>query len=183
MAARVEERRKDFSGEDLLLGDDFRGALLNVEAGLAWCSLSAFGRTPFRDPFLEAAVENRDLLRPEMVEHEPAPSRRPGRRIVIDDDPVAAADSEPLHRRSEVRGRGQHVRGRVRAVGNLVDVEEARAGNVRRQIFLAAAAPARRHVPAGIDDDEIRVLKVLREPFRGNERVHGARIGLRLRSC
>ena len=67
----------------------------------------------------------------EVAEHEPAARRGAHRRIVIDDDAVVAADPEPLHRRSEIGGRRQHVRRGVRAVADLVDVEEARAGDVR----------------------------------------------------
>jgi hypothetical protein len=36
---------------------------------------------------------------------------------------------------------------------------------MRFHIFLMAAPPARRHVPAGVDDDEIGFAEVFAEPF------------------
>ena len=87
--------------------------------------------------------------RAEMAEHEPAARGGPRRRIVVDDDAVVAADAEPLHRRAELLRRRQHVRRRVRLVGDRVDVEEARAGDVAGEIFVVPAAAGRGHVPAG----------------------------------
>src|SRR5205823_5404526 len=61
----------------------------------------------------------------------------------------------------------------IRPIAELVDVKEAGAGDVRGKIFLAPAAAARRHVPAGIHDHEIGLAEVRRQPFGRNERVHG----------
>ena len=132
----------------LLLGDDFAARSPASNRAARGARLAALGRPAFGEPFLEAAVEDRDLLGAEMAQHEPAARRGAHRRIVVDDDAVVAADAEPLHRRAELCAPRQHVRRRVRRVADLVDVEEARAGDVRREIFVAAAAPARRHVPA-----------------------------------
>ena len=61
-------------------------------------------------------------------------------------------------------------------IGQLVDVEKARAGNVGVQIFLASVPSAGRHEPARIHDRQIGLAKMLREPGGGNQRVHGAAI-------
>ena len=66
--------------------------------------LAALGRPAFGEPFLQAAVEDRDLLGAEMAKHEPAPRRGSDRRIVIDDDAVVTADAELLHRLAELGG-------------------------------------------------------------------------------
>ena len=83
-----------------------------------------------------------------------------------------AADAEPLHRRAEIGGARQHVRRGIRAVADLVDVEEARAGDVGGEIFVAAAAAARRHVPARIDDDEVGLAEMVGQPFGRDQRFH-----------
>ena len=46
---------------------------------------------------LHPAVEERDPLGAEMAQHEPAAGGGPKRRIVVDDDPIRAADAEPVH--------------------------------------------------------------------------------------
>ena len=84
---------------------------------------------------------------------------------------------------AELVGARQHVRRGVRTVADLVDVEEARAGDVGGQIFVAAAAAGRRHVPAGIDDDEVGVAEMLREPFGRDERVHAREDRLDAAAC
>ena len=40
-------------------------------------------------------------------------------------------------------------------IGDLVDVEEDRAGNMLGEIFLMRVPVLGRHVPGGIDDDEV----------------------------
>jgi hypothetical protein len=118
-----------------------------------------------------------------MAQHEPAARGGAQRRIVIDDDAVVAADAERHHRPSELRRRGQHVRRRVGMVGQRVDIEEDRARNVRGAIFVSAAASRGRHVPARIDDAQVRIAEVVGKPIRGNQAVHGARIAARGNGC
>src|SRR5215213_9571187 len=67
-AARVEDRDQRFSGQDLLLGDDFAAVLLGLEAGVARPRLAALGRPPLGNPFLEPAVEDRNVTSAEMAE-------------------------------------------------------------------------------------------------------------------
>src|SRR6185437_15473170 len=117
------------SGDELLLGYDLV-ALLRLEARVAARRFAAFGRAAFGEPLLKAAVEDGDLFGAEMAEHEPSTGSRPDRRIVINDDAVAAADAEAFHRRAECPGGREHVRGRVGAVRQLIDVEIPRPGDV-----------------------------------------------------
>src|SRR5439155_22208417 len=108
--------------------------LPGLESALALFGLAAFCRPAFGEPFLQSAVEDRDLVRAEVTEHKPAARGVARRRIVVDDDAVLAADAEPFHGGAELLGAGQHVRSRVLPVADLVDVEKARAGDARLQI-------------------------------------------------
>src|SRR4029453_16685648 len=130
LAARIEDRRAG-AGQDHLLGDHFSFAGVRIKPGIAKTSLSILDRPVLGAPLLEAAVEDRDTLRAEVAEHEPAARSGPEWRIVIDDDAVVTADTEFGHGGAKVGFRGQHMRRRVGAVRNLVDVEEARPRNMR----------------------------------------------------
>ena len=77
LAASIDPRQPD-AGEQLLLGDDLV-ALDGLESRLARRGFAALGRAAFGEPFLEPAVEDRDLPRAEMAEHEPAARGGPGR--------------------------------------------------------------------------------------------------------
>jgi hypothetical protein len=128
-------------------------------------------------PSLEAAVQDRDLLGAEVAKHEPAARGGAYRGIVVDDKAILAADAEAFHRRGEIGGAREHVRSGVRAIAELVDVEKPGAADVRREIFVAAAASRRGHEPGRVDCDEIGLAEVLRQPVGRDERVHGVRIG------
>src|SRR5439155_22121886 len=135
------------------------------ETRLARLRLAALGRPPLGQPFLQATVEDRDVPRTEVAEHEPAARGVAGRRIVIDDDAVIPADAELLHGSSEIfRGRHNTWR-RVFAVSDFVDVEKACAGDMALEIFVTSVAARRRHEPARVDNDEAELAETRREPF------------------
>jgi hypothetical protein len=69
------------------------------------------------------------------------------------------------------------VRSGVGGVAERVDVEEARTGYMGLEILLAADSPARRHVPAAVDDGEARLAEAAVQPLGRNERFHFAKIG------
>ena len=131
-----------------LLGDDLAAPLLGSKRASRGGRLAALGRASLGEPLLEAAVEDRDIFRAEMAEHEPA--ARGGAQ-------PANCRRRRYGRRARSRGaawRGRTPRRRAAygapglAVAHLVDVEEARAGNVGGEIFVAAVAAGRGHVPA-----------------------------------
>src|SRR3954466_10048234 len=138
--ARIQQWHEHFAGEYLLFGDDVGLVVLSVEARLSGLWVARFRRPRIGEPLLKAAVEDRDLLRAEMAEHEPSARRGSGWRIIIADDAIVAGDSDLLRRRAERLAREQHVRRGVRPVAELVDVEEAGARDVSGAIFRAAAA-------------------------------------------
>ena len=131
--------------------------------------LAAFQRPALGDPLLQPAVEDRDVAGTEVAQHEPAACRRAQGRVVIDDDAVAAADSDLFHCPSELSGTRQHVGCRIGGVADRIDVEEDRAGNMRLQIVFAAASVRRRHVQAAVDHGQVRFVEMFREPLGRDE--------------
>ena len=86
-------------------------------------------RAPLGDPFRQAAVEDGDVALAEGAEGPPdgAPKQADA---VIDNDLHAVADAEPTHGAGEGHRIGQHVRQAGRMVGDGVDVEKHRPGDV-----------------------------------------------------
>ena len=137
-----------------------------------------FSRPSFGEPLLEAAVEDRDLLRAEVAEHEPAaPRSGSGRRHRRQCDRFDRCRASPSPCRSPFSAR-KHVRRVAVPVRNFVDVEKLRAGDMVRQI--APRRPLRAvegMCQLEFDNHQIRLAKVLSEPFRRDEIVHARRIG------
>ena len=95
------------------------------------------------------------------------------RAVVVDDDAVVAADSERDHRRAERRRAGQHVRGGMIGVGQRLDVEAARAGDMGRREFGGGVARLAGHEHRRVEDHEVGVGEMLGEPGGRDEVVHG----------
>ena len=93
------------------------------------------------------------------------------------------ADADPLHRGGEIIWARKHVGRGFRCVRKRIDIEEHGAGDMRRVELAAAIAPARGHVPAGVEDPEIRLSQSLGEPFGRDQRVDVRRIGVARLSC
>ena len=55
-------------------------------------------------------------------------------------------------------------------VGNLVDIEEARAGDMGRLILCLRIAAHVGQVPRGVEDAQVGVLQMGGEPFCRNQR-------------
>mgnify|MGYP006876297255 CR=1 FL=1 len=69
--------------------------------------------------------------------------------VVVNDDGVVGGNAQLLHLGGEEVGRGQRVRLRVRGVGNGVDVDVARSGDVARDVVAE-------RVWNSASDDELR---------------------------
>ena len=91
LAPRVEDWGGR-SGEQIVLRDHV-ARRARIKPNLARAGGAAFDGPAFGAPLLEAAVEDRDAFGAEMAEHEPTARRGPERRVVVDDDPVIAADA------------------------------------------------------------------------------------------
>ncbi len=162
-------------GEDLGLGAQRLLVLPDGEVAVAQGFPAGGEGAPFRLPLGEAAVEDRDVVRAEHLEHEPGPRRAVDRAVVVEHDAAAVAQAEALHPAGELRGGGQGVLGRRARLGQLAQVHEHRAGNVRRLVFRARVAAGVGHVAAGVDDPEIARADFLGKPLGGDQRVHDAR--------
>ncbi len=129
-------------------------------------------RPAFRPPFLHAAVEDRDMMGAEGLEHPPGSGGSVERRIVVDDDPIAVADAEALHPAGELRLVGKHVGQRIVEIGDLADVEEHRAGDMGGDIFGLGVAIVGRQEEGRVDDAQVRRAELVRQPFGRHQRVH-----------
>ena len=94
-ASGIEQGRLYVARENLIHGDDIGAIFSRLEFGLARRGLATLGRPPFRDPFLKTSVEYRDPTGAKMTKHEPGARRSADRTIIVDDDPVVAANSDP----------------------------------------------------------------------------------------
>ncbi|MEZ5929567.1 MAG: hypothetical protein R3C55_13950 [Parvularculaceae bacterium] len=96
---------------------------------------------------------------------------------VINDNVAVITDARRAHRRSEIAFAGQHMRQVGRAIGNGVDVEEQRAGNVRCFVFGPSASRRCGHVPRSVEDNEVIVCEPggKRRRFDQGADSHGGR--------
>jgi hypothetical protein len=103
-AARIDDLMVG-GAEDLaheLLVRDRSAVERGGEMGVADLRLAPFHRAPFGFPLLQAAVEDRDIMRAEALQHPPGAGRAVQRRIVVDDEAVAVAEPERLHPAGEL---------------------------------------------------------------------------------
>ena len=170
-AARVEDRAAD-AADQHRLGDDSSPRSTASKRASARVRLALLDRAALGAPFGEAAVEDRDAVGAVMAQHEPAARRAAQRAVVIDDDAVVAADPERHHRRAERRRAGQHVRRGIGVVGQRLDVEAARAGDVGRVKFGGGVARLAGHEQGRVEDREVGAAELLREPCGRDEIVH-----------
>ena len=113
-----------------------------------------------------------------MAEHAEGPPRAGG-----GDEPAPAVghhavpgrDAERAHRVREGLGVGQHVRQRVRVVGDGLDVEEDRAGHVDLLELGRRVALEMRQVERGVHHLQVRLAQMGGEPLGGDERIRQGR--------
>jgi hypothetical protein len=99
---------------------------------------------------------------------------------------MAVAHAHRAHPADELFGRGRHVGQRRAVVRHLVDVEEARAGDVAGSIFGLCVAPHLRQIPRRIEDAQIRILQMGLKPGGRDKRariVLGHRLSPHGRPC
>ena len=78
--------------------------------------LAAFERPPFRLPFRQPAIEQRDAMSAERRQHPPGAGSAVVTAIVVDYEPVAVAQSKRLHAAGElVRRRNSSIRSMMRS--------------------------------------------------------------------
>ena len=129
-------------------------------------------RTALALPFRQAAVEDRDVLMAEHPEHPPGARRRKQANGVVDDDLLPSP--MPIRRTAaeNFSAARQHMGQGVRSVGDRVDVEELRAGNMLDQILGVGIAALGREMPRGIEDDEVRRVEMRRPASRSSPDSH-----------
>ena len=117
----------------------------------------------------QAAFQNMYVGDAEGAQRPPHARRGEQAIAVVDDGAHAVAQPHGAHGARKGDRVRQHVRQRRLLVGNFVDVEMDRAGNVPGQIFRLRIAVERRQVPARVDQKQVGGREMLGEPFGRHE--------------
>ena len=122
-------------------------------------------------PLREAAVQHGHAIVPEHAEG--PPDARGGDQVLarVHHDPVAVPDAEGAHRLGEARLAGQHVGKPLIVVGDRVDVEVDRPGDVGLAELRARVALEMRQVPRRVQDAERGIAQMLGQPRRAHDRA------------
>lgn len=128
-----------------------------------------FDLAPFGAPFGEAAVEDGDIGLAHEAEGPPDAGGGEETGAVIDHDLMAVAHAHGAQAGHEFLDRRGHVRQGAALIGNVFDVEEARAGNMGGAVFRAGVAACVGKIPRGIEDAQVGVAQMGGEPVGGNE--------------
>ena len=113
----------------------------------------------------QPAVQNRDICMPEQPQHPPGARRCLDVGVIIDDDMITFIHTKCLQGVGKGIWRGYHMRHGVRLVGNGVDIEPLRTGDMRGAEFGSGVALHRWQVAAGIK--YTHGVKIGCEPFGG----------------
>jgi hypothetical protein len=115
----------------------------------------------------QAAIEDIDIARAEDTERPPDARRRIQPAAVIDDDGVFLRNTEIAGSRAELVRPRQHVGQLGRMIGDRIDVEEHRAGNMSGNVLRPGVAVLRRQVVGPVDDGDVRLAERAGKPFGG----------------
>ncbi len=92
--------------------------------------------------------------------------------LIVEHHARVLIDAQRRYQVLESSRRGSHMRQRRFGVGYAIDIEEARTRQMGRAIQRLRVAPIARHVPARIEQHQVRRAELLREPFRTDQRLH-----------
>ena len=143
------------------------GIHLGVERFFRTLDGARFGRAAFALPGRQTAIEDIDVARAEDTERPPDARRRIQPGAVIDDDRILLRNSEIAGGRAELVRPRQHVGQLGRMIGDCIDVEEHRAGNMSGSVLRPGIAILRRQVVGPVDDGDVRLAELAGKPFGG----------------
>src|SRR2546425_4822353 len=106
----------------------------------------------------------------EGAERPPDARRADDATRVVDDDAIGVRDPQPADALRELPRAREHVRQGRAQVGDLVDVEERGAGDVRLDELLEGLEPKPSHVPRAVDDAQVAAAEIRDEPPGRDER-------------
>src|SRR5262249_37175577 len=129
-------------------------------------------RAAFGYPLIPTAVQHGDGQVPEPAQQPPQARRNHAALRVIGDDLLAGIDARMTELLREALGIGERVASVLSGLGSgqvLVQVQEARAGNVRLRVL---GAPALRggEIVAAVEDDPVGIVEMPGECVRSGER-------------
>ena len=96
-------------------------------------------QTPLGPPFGQTAIEDRGALT-EQAEQPPQPRRRKNSVAVINHDCMTVPHAHLAHPGHELFDRWSHVRQSTAPIADVIQIDEARAGDMRLAIFFERIA-------------------------------------------
>ena len=130
---------------------------------------AALGRVARGEPGRQPAVEHGDGVVPHQPEQPPHPRRREQAVSVVDHHLSAVADAERPDPRGELLLRRRHVRQIGARIGDVVDVEEQRAGDARPLVLGAGVASLGGQEPGAVENPHAGIPEALRQPARRDQ--------------
>ena len=130
-----------------------------------------FDRAAGGAPGVEAAIEHGDIAMAHGAEHPPDARGCEEAVLVVADHAMAIAEAEPADARGKLLRRRQHVGQGAVGVGDIVDVEEARAGNVVGVVGLPAGLRRAGHEVRAVEHAHVRRGQVRLQPVGGDDRL------------
>ena len=130
-----------------------------------------FRLAPLGQPFRQPAVQHGHIHLAHQPERPPHPGGRENPRAIIDHHLMPVAHPHRPHPADELFRRRGHMRQGAAVIGDLVDVKEPRAGNMRGGVFRAGIPRHRGQIPACIQHPQIGVFQVRRQPVGGDKRA------------
>ncbi len=109
----------------------------------------------------------------ERQEHPPRPGRGDPAAGIVGDHGVAGGNAERRDVAGKLLGIRIHMRPRIVAIGDGVDVEKHRAGNVRGEIIIGRQRQHAGHLVGRVDDFDFWVVEMGGEPVGRDQRIVG----------
>lgn len=119
---------------------------------------------PFGDPFLQPAIQHRHIGMAENPEHPPDTGRGKQPVLIIDHDTMTITDPHRPHTGDEFLHRRQHMRQRGGSVGDFINIEEPRLGDMGGIIIRTRITALTGQPPCRVNHPDIRRREVIRQP-------------------
>ncbi len=138
-------------------------------AGCDRRGITAFQGAVFLLPNRQATIQHGDTLLAEDAEHPPGARGGEDALLIVNHHLVGVADAQGRDHAGEAAGGRHHVRQIGFKIRHLLDIEEARAGNMGGAVHGVGVLRLGRHVEAGIQYTQPRCAEPFGEPVGGDQ--------------